>query len=195
LAVAGFLYPSQNLYFRHVTNPILLEFVAGCLLATVYVRYRERITRRLWVPACAMIAAGVAALVVSEISGYDPYIVGSEAQRFLVYGIPALAIVSGAVMLEQMGFKATAPIILLQGAASYSIYLFHMFALQPAAKAVVTIFPSAGPYGGLLAFAAAIGAAGVVGTLAHVLLEKPLGRQISVQFDRSAGWIGVRRAG
>ena len=142
-----------------------------------------------------MIAAGVAALVVSEISGYDPYVVGSEAQRFLVYGIPALAIVSGAVMLEQMGFKATAPIILLQGAASYSIYLFHMFALQPAAKAVVTIFPSAGPYGGLLAFAAAIGAAGVVGTLAHVLLEKPLGRQISVQFDRSAGWIGVRRAG
>jgi exopolysaccharide production protein ExoZ len=141
---------------RFLTQPIMLEFVAGMLIA----RHRLILPKG---AAWAAVAAGFALLIAHKIAYPD---VPATAARL----IPAAAIVLGAVSLESHGRVIRNRLALLLGDASYALYLTHPFVVLVFVKLFVgSAFPMR-----LLAFAGALAAAGVVGVAVHKLIEKPI---------------------
>ena len=82
------------------------------------------------VAASAIIAGFALILIVPE---------GSENLRTLSWGIPALAVVAGAVSLETRLAAVLPKWLLTLGDASYSIYLVHGFVLPAVGVAVIAL--------------------------------------------------------
>lgn len=61
--------------------------------------------------------------------------------RLLVFGLPAVLIVTAALILERSGCRYSGNFIILQGAASYAVYLFHPLFIHPTFKAAEKILP------------------------------------------------------
>ena len=99
------------------TNPVLLEFAAGVALA----RMSEGL--RSYSLGMALLGAGVVGMALAAFVGVDQD--PSRWARILCLGLPAIALVAGALSIEQSG-KWT-PLHSLQslGDASYSLYLLH----------------------------------------------------------------------
>ena len=146
------------------TDPILLEFLAGIVLAMLSPWLMRQITALGWL----LILAGVAWLV-AVMAADLPW------TRALASGVPAAAIVAGALVLEPLARKAPSRLGLLLGDASYSIYLAHPFGqrvwllacqyvkLDLAATSVAALYVVAAIVVGI--------ASGVV---SHLLVERPL---------------------
>ena len=156
IALAGLAIDASHPVADFYSDPIILEFVAGAILATLW--RTRRLPHR---GAAAMIATGVVAILV--LPGLVP------AHRLLTCGVPAMLVVLGVLTME-----ARAPIRWLRvpsvlGNASYSIYLWHLFVIAIAARA----WSDRG-------LATGYGIAGgiAVGVLSFRLLEKPLLRAI-----------------
>jgi exopolysaccharide production protein ExoZ len=135
------------------TDPILLEFVAGLALGGAYVRG--------WTPgprlSALLIAAGVLALAAQAF-------VPIAAARVLEWGAPAACIVAGAIGFERANIRLTMPALRLMGDASYSIYLFHTFAIAIVARLV----------GDRLGILPETLASTMAGLAAFLLVERPL---------------------
>jgi exopolysaccharide production protein ExoZ len=100
------------------TNPIILEFAFGVVIGEVFLRWRPR---AVW--AWGIVAAiGAACLALGDPTGV----------RALVWGVPALLIVAGALFAPTVRF---APLERL-GDASYSLYLTHPLTLSVIGLAV-----------------------------------------------------------
>ena len=143
------------------TNPLLLEFTAGVWLGVAWT------TRPLLAPpaAVAFIAAGLASFAIMQGIGLD---VGPW--RALAWGVPAFAIVAGAVSLEKVGrAPAFAPLKRL-GDASYALYLVHGLAVSCSAR----VLAMAGLRHPVAVFLCAIVAGTTAGLLFHALVERPL---------------------
>ena len=141
-------------------SPLLVEFLLGVILASTFERaWRPRLA---W--CWASVAAGVAALVVLP---SPPG--GDDWTRLAFYGAPAFLIVGGAVGVETSASRFRAGRLpLLLGAASYSIYLSHTFAISMAGKLLPKSL-------GIWVFsAAAVLASIVVGVAVYQLMERPL---------------------
>jgi exopolysaccharide production protein ExoZ len=110
-------------------QPIVLEFVYGILLYHAF---------RLAAPDAAssgrpkdagfglvliLIGGAILFLVIAEVTGHD-------SPRFAAKGLPAAALVAGALLLEtRYAFAWRNKAILLLGEASYVLYLIHPFVL------------------------------------------------------------------
>ena len=178
------------LAFNMLSQPITLEFVAGGVLALLY-RQKDPLPvgLRPWV-GWALIGVGCAALIAAAFS------VGSEANkdfalRTIAFGAPSVLIVGGVLELEKTRRKETAGWLMLLGAASYAIYLFH----YPVANVVVLgaelMFGNHTSI--LVALTAGIVATVVVtlmGIAIHLKLEKPATAALKDAF----GALGRRRA-
>jgi exopolysaccharide production protein ExoZ len=99
------------------TNPILLEFAAGIVLACVASRLY---TTRLGI-GWALIAIAAVWLLAAHQMEPSP-------ERIVAFGLPAIAAVAGALILEPSARLRPSRFALLLGDASYSIYLAHPFA-------------------------------------------------------------------
>jgi len=100
----------------------------------------------------------------------DPYWL---ERRFLVWGLPAAAIVLGASGLEgSMGARIPRWLI-SQGDASYAIYLVQTFVLPVVGVAATTLALNGIP---ALAFciAAGLSLSAIAGEVAHRFIEKPI---------------------
>ena len=139
------------------TNPLVLEFLAGIGLAELW--------RRSWLPGprpgLALIIAGLFALGLPAID--DP----PGTWRFLLWGLPSLLIVAGALSIEVGGWMARIPSLGLLGDASFSIYLFHPFALR-----TVMTFLEAHPLE-IQALGVMV-VSSVIGVLMFRLVERPM---------------------
>jgi len=145
------------------TDPILLEFAAGIVLAQVS-SHLARFTAPLgW----ALIGAAIVWLVVIYGGGAIP-------GRIVAHGIPAAALVAGGLILETKARVRPSRLGLLLGDASYSIYLAHPFALRVWYFAFVALGGMASLTSGaiFIATAMAIGIAG--GVASFLFLERPL---------------------
>ncbi len=103
------------------TDPIILEFAAGLLIAKAW-------TSGVTVPVKA------ASLVT--LLGFALLLAGSETTlpRIVAAGIPAFLIVAGAVFSESRYRLNPSRTLVLLGDASYSIYLSHVIVLPVVAK-------------------------------------------------------------
>jgi exopolysaccharide production protein ExoZ len=157
---AGRLFPSDQPLWATYTDPLMLEFVAGMLLGAAY-------TAEFRLPpwlAGLLVAGGLAGFAATFAAPN-----ANEHWRLLVWGAPALMLVSGAIFLERSRGVPRWPALHLVGDASYSIYLVHALAISFVARVVMR--PGAPVALELAAFIVAGLAAGLV---AYFALEKPM---------------------
>lgn len=104
------------------TSPLMLEFVFGMALGELHVRsgLLPRLGRR---GAAIAVLGGLAALI----AGPD---LAPALPRFILFGVPAVAVVAGMLALDILGAVRENRLLLLLGNASYSLYLTHPFVLS-----------------------------------------------------------------
>lgn len=150
---------------RIAHNPLILEFVAGCWLAYFYDRIRFGSFGLGLVSVCA----GVLLFVGGALVDYR------SIPLFIVWGIPSVLIVAGALMMEQSrelstSFKRLGRL----GDSSYALYLIHVLiismALDAGLRSVVPL-PPAQAIGVTLVLAVICG---VLAALIFEFVEKPL---------------------
>lgn len=113
----GLLYPPRGPIARTYVDPIMLEFLAGVVLAIVspYLMRRGALL-------------GFALLVFAALWVVVVYANDLALPRTVSHAIPAVIAVIGALMLEPAARAHPSRFGLLLGDASYSIYLAHPFA-------------------------------------------------------------------
>jgi peptidoglycan/LPS O-acetylase OafA/YrhL len=148
--------------------PLLLEFAMGI---GIYLSV-ERYTLFLRVPGSAGLVVATIGLVLlltlPGVAGYNPDDYESVG-RVLCWGFPAGIIILGLVAAEHGGFAVRNKLILLLGAASYSIYLLH-----PIGIGQLVQLPANPPP---LSWALCLFAVGVtvcVSVAFHLLVETPM---------------------
>jgi exopolysaccharide production protein ExoZ len=178
LCVAGSNFPSDASIIGYYANPIILEFIVGCAFGAIYLHLPERRWKTLAPFGAPLAAIGIITLLVSGI--YLAEIMPSiPGRRLLVFGIPAAMIVAGMLILERSGLRITKRFLLMQGAASYSIYLIHPLVLQVLFKVAGKVAPAGGALSMSLLFPAALLAVAAVGTAMHYFIERPVAQFLS----------------
>ena len=137
------------------TNPLLIEFLLGLLIALA-VHRRPALLPGI-VLATLAVALGGATLGSSEIAIYAG----------------AAAIVSGALWLERRSPGKPVAVLRLLGDASYSIYLFHLPFLVAFFRIASMLLDNPSAAAANAMAVAAIVAALAVGVLLHLTVEKP----------------------
>jgi exopolysaccharide production protein ExoZ len=121
--ISGLFYGGSNALVLSFTDPIFLEFLAGILLA-VCLR-RGLLPSRAW--GYGFVALGVILLLGCAM--------GSVTQpRLLAWGLPAVLLVGGALILETTGRIPQLPWLRMIGDSSYSLYLTHGLAISVLGK-------------------------------------------------------------
>lgn len=157
LVVLGLRIESDAPLFLTYTRPIILEFVAGMLIGRLWLNGRVP-ARPLAFALVGLGLAGFAAIGMLRLP-FDEWTCGPLACA-LVYGTVALE--------KHRGIPRLALPVML-GDASYSIYLWHTFAISVTAKAGTLIgMPPA------IAFVLSACAGLALGLAAYRLIERPL---------------------
>jgi peptidoglycan/LPS O-acetylase OafA/YrhL len=150
-------WPAWTILF----STIVVEFLFGVGLA--------KLTVRGWslsppIASGAMMTGFVLILIIPE---------GPENLRVLTWGLPALAVVAGAVSLETRLARILPPWLLTLGDASYSIYLVHGFVLPAVGTLMIALLWTTMP---ALVFtvAACLIVGSAAGWLVYALVERPL---------------------
>jgi exopolysaccharide production protein ExoZ len=152
---------AQNPLWATYTNPLLLEFVAGVWLGKAWSEDRLPKPRAGW----TLVVLGLLGFAAAGFSGIDV-----ERARVLLWGLPALLLVAGAISIEKHGAVPSMRPLQALGDASYSLYLVHGLAIS----AVFRAMQMAGLSQPLLLFAGSIVAGVIAGLLAYQLVEKPM---------------------
>jgi len=157
LVTAGLLFGFDNAVMLTYTRPIILEFVAGMVIGEFWLKGR--------VPP---LATG-SALIACSLGGFA--LIGLLRLPFdeLTIGPLAVALVLGILSLEAHGCMRAVALPTLLGNASYSIYLWHTFAISVAAKAgsVLGLDP-------MISMVVAALSGALLGVVAYLTLERPL---------------------
>jgi exopolysaccharide production protein ExoZ len=162
LVLSGLLVQPRSSVLRTYTDPIMLEFLAGAVLAVI----SPRLMRCGTLVGLTLLAA--AALWVTVV-----YAQGFQLARIVSHGIPAIVAVAGALMIEPWARRRPSRFGMMLGDASYSIYLAHPFAQRLWLLGVNRTFGLATISPTLYIFTAfVVGIAG--GVVCHWLVERPL---------------------
>jgi peptidoglycan/LPS O-acetylase OafA/YrhL len=150
-------WPAWTILF----STIIVEFLFGVMLA--------RLTLQGWSLSPALAAS--ATLFGAALILFVPE--GSENLRTLSWGVPALAIVAGAVSLEPRIAGALPQWLLTLGDASYSIYLAHGFALPAVGVGIMALHWTGGTAQAFTVVACLV-VGSIAGWLVYVLVERPI---------------------
>jgi peptidoglycan/LPS O-acetylase OafA/YrhL len=119
--------------FEFMANPIILEFLLGCLIGWLYQnRVKPGIGLSLSLVILAILGLGLTiGLDTDTISRAENVLNHPHVAffRVLVWGIPSALLVAGLVFLESNHRLTVKRSLILSGDASYSIYLTHFFVL------------------------------------------------------------------
>lgn len=172
--VGGVLRPA-GVMAQFYTNPILLEFAGGVILAQLWVKLpdaRDPVSRKSarLVGTVLWLVGGIGFVLAARPESYSELM----PLRVVLWGLPAIACVAGAMALERGGVRLTSNAWAAMGASSYALYLFHSFILQGVAK-----FGNSADAGPVLAvglFVAAIVLSQIISIGIHLFLERPMAR-------------------
>jgi exopolysaccharide production protein ExoZ len=162
LVAGGLLAQPQGAVARTYTDPIMLEFLAGVMLAIV----APLLMRCGMIAGLLLMTAAIA--WVGVVYGY-----GFVPERIVSHGIPAVVAVAGALMVEPAVRVRPSKLFVMLGDASYSIYLAHPFAQRLLLIAVNRVVGLAAVSPTIFVFSAFI--AGIAGgVICHFAIERPL---------------------
>ncbi|NVD42968.1 acyltransferase [Ensifer sp. HO-A22] len=160
LVVTGIAIDTENALMLTYTRPVILEFVAGMIVADFWLRGRIAGPRfGIVLVVCAFL--GFAALAVLRLP-FDERILGPLAVMLVV----------GTLALEAAGWFRKWALPTLLGDASYSIYLWHTFAISVVVKAAAMVGLNSA-----LTLLGALAAGTIAGIAAYLLIERPLMRR------------------
>ncbi len=142
------------------TSGIILEFAFGILVGWVFQRGLAAPAPVGW----GLLVLGTAAIPLATA-------IGPDLPRVLIWGVPATAILVGALLLERRAAVPDIAVLRLLGDASYSIYLSHGIALAVVWRLWAMLGLAALP--ALFAMAAMILAA-AAGIFVYLVLERPI---------------------
>lgn len=154
------LADTNNPLLATYTDPILLEFAAGIWLGKLWSDGRLPGPGVGW----ALVALGLAGFTAVTLAGVDV-----STGRAVLWGVPALLLVSGAVSIERHGAVPNLWPLRALGDASYSLYLIHGLAISAAVRALAL----AGLESPAMVFAASIVVGVAAGLIAYQVIEKP----------------------
>lgn len=163
-----------------VGNSIVLEFVGGGLLYYFWQNHSASYSQRM---KNGMILAGTASLIMLVLTDYlyDP-----AASRFLIFGVPAILIANGALMLESRidQRKKFHSILILLGDASYAMYLVHPFVIYAFLRLIFNRLNIPGLMFQIVGLVLAMLVVCVVSIVLHKYFEKPTIRLLKARFDK-----------
>jgi exopolysaccharide production protein ExoZ len=153
---------SLSTFWASFTNPLMLEFVMGMWIAVAF-RIGMRIPRA---QSALFILAGFAMIYFLPSSG------AQDVARVVRWGGGfSLTVIAVALANAQARSSFWKPLVLM-GEASYAIYLTHWLVMMPPPNLLVSIFePATHPISYSVAIITAVI---LVGTVAHLAVEKPV---------------------
>lgn len=158
--------------FQILGNPMILEFLMGAAAASLAPRLGRRVGALILALGLAGFMAGIGS-GVGRISELKDVLAGGAvaAWRVLVWGVPSLLVVLGAVVLEPSGPPGVVRRALARlGDASYVLYLIHPLVLFVA----YAFFRSTPDLAGDLIILAALIACSGLALVVHRWIEQPL---------------------
>ena len=170
----GAIYHPMGAALRTYTDPLLLEFIAGVVLGFLVRKYAEQIQAWMGILLCV---AGVAFLAAEGFQ-YAPGL------RYIMFGLPALFIVGGAICIELRWGVPRVPLLLLLGNASYSLYLFHIFVLAILRRMWQQHFNVHLVRTHIFFILVGVVITEVIGSSIYLLVEQPITHALNGIFDR-----------
>lgn len=163
LVVFGRILNNTNYQLEFLTNILLLEFVFGIVAFYLSKRIRSNIT-------CGVVLVSISVLVFFFVNIFDP-----SCSRVIKYGIPVSLFFMGMLQIEpffkENNSSSLSKVFQKIGDSSYSLYLFHPFALV--AFSVILSRIGVDGYGNTFVFLLVVTSV-FSGYLCYLLLEKPL---------------------
>jgi peptidoglycan/LPS O-acetylase OafA/YrhL len=114
-------HPATNVFVRHVTSPLVWEFLLGCAVAWLPQRLTGRAAA--WTAAAAVVWLGIGLILTPDTSPNGLGI--QEFHRAVIFGVGSALFLLAAVGYEQGGGRVRMNWLVRLGDASYSIYLIH----------------------------------------------------------------------
>lgn len=145
-------------------SPMMIEFLAGCLVGWVSLRWKHGSLALGW----TVIGTGVLLTLATVPLEVDPL------SRVWLWGIPSVLLVSGTVLIERAGAQVPAPLASL-GGSSYSLYLIHPIILAALGKTLPENWPMA-----ILASVICV----VVAHCVFLMIERPIDERLKHLFSR-----------
>lgn len=178
LSIVGWSVQPLSFGASYYLNPITLEFSAGCILGLIYTRTNLLHLRQPRIFAIILLSTAITVIILSDIY-YVGLFASAPAFRLICFGIPAVAIVSAMLIFEKAGTACKSEFLLAQGAASYSIYLFHPLILHVVFKILSPILPTDILLIAITIMFMAVMAVCFLGTFIHFWLEKPISHRLN----------------
>ncbi len=151
-------------------DELLLGFVLGLLISRLHCgcpSFLERIRLEIFVTCLAI---GSVFLVGTALISTGVLLQHQHA----FIAIAGAMMVFGAVGLEAKGMVMRRKVVLLQGAASYSIFLVHPLILQFAGKAMILTGLNVTIPGTLIGYGVTLALVSITGTAIHLYIERPV---------------------
>jgi exopolysaccharide production protein ExoZ len=165
LAAVGLVIPEGGAAGFY-TDPIILEFAAGVLIAKMW-------TSGVSVHRNAAVATTLAGFLLMYLAN------DTELPRIVGAGIPACMIVAGAVFSERQGAMRPVGLLVTLGNASYSMYLSHVLAIPVLSKLWRIAGLDGGGWFGPTFVALAMIVSALVGVVVYEIVERPMLRWLS----------------
>ena len=151
-----------GIFWNFYTNSIVLEFVGGMILGTIYAKYKS---------VNLYIILSLIPIVVLSIWNYDLTYTGET--RFVALGVPAFSIVCYALYFENK--LRWSKFLCSLGDASYSLYLTHAFTIPSCMMLIQTVDRKHGLRGDLVC-RLLLEKKKVLAFISHRYLERPMTR-------------------
>lgn len=182
LGLIGLIFTPQAPALAFWTNPILIEFAFGILLAAFWLAGRDRVKPG-FLTGCAVLAFGLGLLILLDhINGLP---------RFVASGIPALIMVAGPLFYWSGPVASSLPHwSLVLGDSSYALYLSHRFVLRPGTLFVLPALPQTLAGSSLFVVAACLVATGVA-VLVFRHIETPMLQYLNQKVQAGRPLAGV----
>lgn len=136
----GAIFAPTTPFLVQATNWLLLEFFVGALLGLAFIKGMSIPFR----PAVFLLLTTAALVAVSMVFRENGTL--TQFQRFVFYGVPAAALVATAALSEKIRALRVPGWLLLVGAASYSLYLTHLFSLPLTQRALAYFWIGLDPF-------------------------------------------------
>ncbi|MEP1765210.1 MAG: acyltransferase [Sulfitobacter sp.] len=182
LVGGGQLVQPQNLLAQFYTNPILIEFAVGVLIAQWWINSSASDWDR-WT-GFGLLGLGAGIFILGAQPEYFEQLM---PMRVIQFGVPATMIVMGAMLCERSHAQLSGRVWATLGASSYAVYLSHSMVLQIVEKLAQAGGILLDSMGAVLAVAlAGLVISHLAGLFLYVRFEKPVTKFLTRQVARQA---------